>query len=87
MACHLQWYLNENAENTAHALAPIRGGLREAGSNRSPAVWTECPMIAGLTWRRACSEVGLVGQGSPATAGAVNSPLLRAAESCPVARV
>ena len=50
LACHLQWYLEENAENTAHALAQAiqKRGLPRAGMSDNGTPMTAGEIVEGL---------------------------------------
>ncbi len=50
LACHLQWYLEENAENTAHALAQAiqKRGLPRAGMSDNGTPMTAAEIVEGL---------------------------------------
>ena len=52
LACHLQWYLSENAENTAHGLtqAVQKRGLPRAGMSDNGAAMTAAEIVEGLAW-------------------------------------
>ena len=51
LACHLQWYLDENAEHTAHALAQAiqKRGLPRAGMSDNGTPMTAGEIVEGLT--------------------------------------
>ena len=50
LACHLQWYLAENAENTAHALGQAiqKRGLPRAGMSDNGGPMTAAEIVEGL---------------------------------------
>ena len=50
LACHLQWYLDENAENTAHALGQAiqKRGLPRAGMSDNGTPMTAGEIVEGL---------------------------------------
>jgi transposase InsO family protein len=50
LACHLQWYLHENAANTAHGLSQAfqKWGLPRAGMSDNGAAMTAAEIVQGL---------------------------------------
>jgi putative transposase len=51
LACHLQWYLTENAENVAHGLSQAfqKRGLPRAGLSDNGSAMTAAEIVEGLT--------------------------------------